>query len=343
MPRTGRLHLDGGYYHVIGRGLERRRIFSGDDDKEDFLERLGIGLAQAKCQCLAFAVMSNHYHLLIRVSDKPLSLLMSKLLSGYATQYNRRKNRSGYVFQNRYKSILCDADSYLLELIRYIHLNPLKAKMVESVDALDRYRWTGHASLADKHSQHWYSRNEVLHLFSRNQKTALKRYRSFIEEGVVTPSNKDLSGGGLIRSYGGWESVRFARQEHEARIGDERILGGSDFVESVLKNDILKLNIQTNWQKNGWNIERLALQVCDYCGIQPAELLQKGRQNAVSTAKSLLCYWSINELRLSSTELAIYLGISQPAVSKSCKRGFDYCRRNELEFDDLLREGELSY
>lgn len=133
MPRIGRLHLEGGYYHVIGRGLERRRIFSGDDDKDDFLERLGLGLAQTDCQCLAFAMMSNHYHLLIRVSTKPLSVLMSKLLGGYATQYNRRKNRSGYVFQNRYKSILCDADNYLLELVRYIHLNPLKAKMVEDI------------------------------------------------------------------------------------------------------------------------------------------------------------------------------------------------------------------
>ncbi len=137
MPRQGRLHIPEGYYHVMGRGLERRRIFSGDIDKIDFLKRLGEGLDHAQCQCLAWALMSNHYHLLIQVSSKPLSKLMSPLLSGYATQYNVRKKRSGYVFQNRYKSILCDADNYLLELIRYIHLNPLKAKIVDSLSVLD--------------------------------------------------------------------------------------------------------------------------------------------------------------------------------------------------------------
>ena len=132
MPRHGRLHLPGGYYHVMGRGLERRSIFAGDEDKKDFLERLGVGLEQTRSQCLAFAMMSNHYHLLIRVSSEPLSQLMGKVLSGYATCYNYRKKRSGYVFQNRFKSILCDADNYLLELIRYIHLNPLRANMVDS-------------------------------------------------------------------------------------------------------------------------------------------------------------------------------------------------------------------
>ncbi len=339
----GRLHIDGGYYHVMGRGLERRRIFSGNDDKEDFLERLGIGLTQTNCQCLAFAVMSNHYHLLIRVSNQPLSFLMSKLLSGYATQYNRRKNRSGYVFQNRYKSILCDADNYLLELIRYIHLNPLKATMVESIDALDRYRWTGHAGLIGKHIQRWHPRREVLKLFGRSRKTALNCYRNFIEEGVNATVDKDLSGGGLVRSYGGWESVKLLRKEHEVRIGDERILGDSDFVESVLRSDILKINKQTDWQKKGWDIERLAIRVCDYCDIKPVELLQKGRQNAVSTAKSLICFWAMNELGLSSTELVAYLGVSQPAISKATKRGADYSQCNALEFKDLMKQDELSY
>ena len=98
-------------------------------------------------QCLAWAIMSNHYHLLMRVGAQPLSKLMSPLLGGYASNYNRRHRRSGYVFQNRYKSILFDADSYLLELVRTIHLNPIKAKILKSLSQLDRYHWTGHAGL----------------------------------------------------------------------------------------------------------------------------------------------------------------------------------------------------
>ncbi len=122
---------------------------------------------------------------------------MSKLLSGYATQYNHRKKRSGYVFQNRYKSILCDADNYLLELIRYIHLNPLKAKMVGNLAELDRYRWTGHAGLMGNHVQTWHNRKDVLQIFSQRRKRATIKYRQFIRDGVSGMKTEDLSGGGL--------------------------------------------------------------------------------------------------------------------------------------------------
>jgi len=113
-------------------------------------------------QCLAWTLMSNHYHLLVRVGSDPLAKLMAPLLGGYASSYNRRHNRCGYVFQNRYKSILCDADNYLLELVRYIHLNPLRAGIVANLKSLDFYPWTGHAGLMGKKQQVWQSVNEVL-------------------------------------------------------------------------------------------------------------------------------------------------------------------------------------
>ncbi|MDG2339300.1 MAG: transposase [Gammaproteobacteria bacterium] len=102
MPRKGRLHLPGGRYLVIGRGLERRYIFKHAEDKEEFLARLGENLSRSGAQCLAWAMMSNHYYLLIRVDTKPLSKLMGPVLSGYAGYYNRRYRRAGYVFQNRF-------------------------------------------------------------------------------------------------------------------------------------------------------------------------------------------------------------------------------------------------
>jgi len=295
-----------------------------------------MGLVQTHSQCLAFGIMSNHYHLLIRVSSDPLSKLMSKLLSGYATHYNHRNKRSGYVFQNRFKSILCDADNYLLELIRYIHLNPLKANMMDDLEKLDRYRWTGHAGLMGNHVQTWHNRKDVLHLFSRQYKLAKKRYRQFIKEGINSMAVEDLSGGGLIRSYGGWDSVKLLRKEHEVRIGDERILGDSDFVESVLKRDVLNLNKITDWQQKGWNLEKLVATVCDYFDVEQKDLSQKGRQNTISTVKSLICYWGTRELGLSSTEIATYLGISQPAISKAGKRGADYSLMNGLEWKKLI-------
>ena len=336
MPRRGRLHSPGGYYHVMGRGSERRKIFSGIMDKEDFLFRLGEGLEQTHIQCLAWALMSNHYHLLLRVSDQPLSKLMSRLLSGYATQYNIRKRRSGYVFQNRYKSILCNEDEYLLELVRYIHLNPLKVKIVRTLSELDRYRWTGHSGILGRHVQQWQSIKDVLRLFGRQSKSAKARYREFVKAGITSNKGMDLSGGGLVRSYGGWEAIANLRKEHTARIGDERILGDSDFVEKSLKQDRLQLDQKTYWIQKGWDLEKLIKRVCDYFEVDSSQLQMKGRANNLSTAKGIICYWGTQKLGISSTEFVNILKISQPAISKASKRGYEYCEQEGLEMEDLF-------
>ena len=135
MPRLGRLHIPDGCYHVMGRGLERCSIFSTIDDKEDFLNRIGAALERNDACGLAWAVMSNHYHLLIKVGANPLSKLMALLLTGYAINYNLRHNRAGYIFLSRFRSIPCDEEEYLLRLLRYIHLNPWKAGMLGDREA----------------------------------------------------------------------------------------------------------------------------------------------------------------------------------------------------------------
>ena len=335
MPRTGRLHIPGGCYHVMGRGLERRRIFNQADDKNDFLERLGNILAQTDVQCLAWAIMSNHYHLLMRVGAQPLSKLMSPLLGGYASSYNRRHRRRGYVFQNRYKSILFDADSYLLELVRTIHLNPIKAKILKSLSQLDRYHWTGHAGLLGIHSQSWQAIEPVLGLFGKRIATARQRYREFMAKGIKTKISPELSGGGLIRSYGGWEAIQALRQDHIVRVGDERILGDSDFVEQALKADALQLKEKTAIQRAGWDIKTLIQRVCAYCEIAPNQLKQKGRSNNLSLAKALICYWGTEHIGATTNELADRLGMSQPAASQSSKRGREYCREQSIEMEGI--------
>lgn len=187
-----------------------------------------------------------------------------------------------------------------------------------------------------KHLYAWHDQQAVLNLFARQRKTAVKRYRQFIQEGMNYQETKDLSGGGLVRSYGGWDSIKFLRKEHEVRIGDERILGDSDFVESVLKNDTLNMSKRTDRKEKGWDLDKLILTVCDYFDVEQTALQRKGRQNTVSLAKSLICYWGTQEIGLSSTVIASFLNISQPAVSKGIKRGEEYCLLHKLEFNDFL-------
>ena len=150
MPRKARLDAPGVLHHIIVRGIERRKIFRDDSDRDDFLKRLGGILRKSQTPCFAWALMPNHFHLLLRTGLTPLSNVMRRLLTGYAVTFNLRHRRSGHLFQNRYKSIVCQEEAYLLELVRYIHLNPMRAKLVADLNALDRYRFCGHGPLMGK-------------------------------------------------------------------------------------------------------------------------------------------------------------------------------------------------
>lgn len=119
MPRQARLNIAGAIYHVITRGIERREIFKDEEDREEFLIRLGEGIKKVECRCYGWALMSNHIHLIIGTGTKSLSELMKRVLTGYAIYFNKKHKRRGYLFQNRYKSILCQEEVYLLELVRY--------------------------------------------------------------------------------------------------------------------------------------------------------------------------------------------------------------------------------
>ena len=150
MPRQPRLDAPGTLHHVIGRGISGIKIFGSKIDREDFLERLGDLVSHDALSVYAWALMSNHFHLLARTGKQFLAASMRKLLTGYAVNFNRRHRRYGHLFQNRYKSIICEDDPYLLELTPYIHLNPLRAGVVKCLEKLRGYPWCGHSVIVGK-------------------------------------------------------------------------------------------------------------------------------------------------------------------------------------------------
>ena len=138
MPRQARIDAPGALHHIIVRGIEQKNIFNDQKDKKQFLDRIGTVFPETNTACYAWCLMSNHVHLLIRSGDRGVSHLMRRLLTGYAIYFNKRHKRHGHLFQNRYQSILCQEDIYLKELVRYIHLNPYRAKMVQSLEQLNK-------------------------------------------------------------------------------------------------------------------------------------------------------------------------------------------------------------
>ena len=137
MPRQARLDAPGTLHHIMGRGIEGIKIFRNRVDRKDFIDRLAALCRAGNIRVYAWALMPNHFHLLVRTEGRPISYSMRKLLTGYVVNFNKRHKRFGHLFQNRYKSIVCEDDPYLLELTRYIHLNPLRAGLVKNLEELD--------------------------------------------------------------------------------------------------------------------------------------------------------------------------------------------------------------
>ena len=329
MPRDKRINLPGVVYHVISRGIERRKIFRDKADREEFLRRLEENLEKTVCQCFGWSLMPNHFHLLVRTGERALSDLMRKLLTGYAIYFNRRHQRHGYLYQNRYKSILCQEEAYLLEMVRYIHLNPLRAGIVSDLKSLDRYPWTGHSVLVGKRRRDWQSVDEVLLRFSSKRRAAIAGYRKFLRDGVGMGRREDLIGGGLRRSAGGWEGIRALRQMKEYWRGDERILGDGDFVNEVLKAAEENMVRKEKLLREGWEIGRLAGRISKEFGVSKKELKSKSRAGILPTARGVLCFLGTHELSISGTEIARYLDVSRPAVSYLIKRGGIYLKEKE--------------
>ena len=225
--------------------------------------------------------MPNHAHFLLRTGRVPLATVMRRLLTGYAVTYNHRHRRHGQLFQNRYKSILCQEDSYLLELVRYIHLNPLRAKLVMDIGSLEGYPYAGHGVLLGKAKNNWQDVNYILGYFGGRIFRARREYRKYMEEEVARGRRKDLTGGGLIRSMGGWVGVKDLGETRVRVKGDERILGDSDFVMEVLRASEEEMERRYRLKAEGYDLDKLAGKAADLFGVKGEDLLPPGKRGKV--------------------------------------------------------------
>ncbi len=337
MPRRARIDAPGAVHHIMARGIERRKIFLDDQDRDSFVRRLGELVNETQTLCYAWALIPNHFHLLLKTGRVPVATFMRRLLTGYAIGFNRRHRRSGHVFQNRYKSILCEQDVYLKELLGYIHLNPLRAGIVEDIKALDRYAYTGHSYLMGRRKKNgWQATDQVLALFAGRVSLARRRYREYIQKGIGQGQSADLVGGGLVRSAGGWSAVRSMRKAGVFLKSDERILGSSDFVHDVLADAQEALDQKYALAAKGIGFSNIVSAVSELTSISPQDLVGPCKQRTIVKARALVCYWSATELGISMTDMSKKLGICVSAVSGAVKKGRQTVEKEGLKLLDLL-------
>jgi putative transposase len=314
MPRQARLDLPGLLQHVIVRGIERRKFFRDDQDREEFVGRLGRLLVATKTDCYAWALLPNHFHLLLRTTEIPLASFMRRLQTGHAVTFNLRHTRSGHLFQNRYKSIVCDEEEYLLELVRYIGLNPLRARLVKDLDGLDQYPWCSHAVLMGNTELSGQCADEVLGRFGAKVGEARRRYREFVEAAVAQGRRDDLVGGGLRRSGGLEQRGRKDRKERQAC--DERILGSGGFVEALWREDALRDRLPPSV-----GLEELVERVAQAYGVAAVDISRRRRLRDLSEARAVVCYLAVRELRYRGSETGAAMHLGRAGLSGAVQRG----------------------
>ena len=320
MPRGARLDAPGTLHHVIVRGIEGGKIVKDDQDRDNFISRLGTLAKETSTAIYGWALLTNHAHILLRSGAAGLPTLMRRLLSGYATSFNRRHQRFGHLFQNRYKSIVCEEDTYFKELVRYIHLNPLRAQLVDSLGRLEHYKWCGHAVVLGRRSNHWQDSDYVLKWFGNKKGEARKAYREFIKEGIDQGRRPDLVGGGLVRSMGGWSVVKSMRRSGMRQMGDGRILGKGEFVEQLLEEASQEIKHQIPNHDLIDRAEKEIRAVCQRENIEVAALRSASRIRSISRLRADLAMKLVHEFGLSLAETARQLGLSTSAIAQILRR-----------------------
>ncbi|MEA3416610.1 MAG: transposase [Thermodesulfobacteriota bacterium] len=334
MPRQARLDAPCVLQHVMARGIERRKIFWDDKDRSFFLERFAVVLEETQTQCYAWALIPNHFHILLRTGATPLSTVMRRLMTGYAVTFNIRHRRSGHLFQNRYKSVVCEEDPYLLELIRYIHLNPLRARLVEDLKSLDKYPWSGHSVLIGKQKNPLVPKippaieedkylaektvEDVLLHFGKTLKEARRRYREFVEKGIKQGRREDLQGGGLMRSSGGDRAALIGLKKEEREKGDERILGSGDFVNEVLGKSAEEFERSARRRPS---LQELMNTVGKLMGVAIEDLRSSSRKRSVVQARAVVSYFAVRKFGYKGAEVGKALSLAAPTVSQNIEKG----------------------
>jgi REP element-mobilizing transposase RayT len=320
MPRQARLDAPGTLHHVILRGTERGVIVADDQDRAAFVTRLGDVTSATGTTIYAWALLPNHAHLLLRSGPPGLPRFMRRLGTGYAITFNHRHQRVGHLFQNRYKSIVVEEEPYLLELVRYLHLNPLRAGLVPDLRALERYPWCGHAALLGHRPPPWLDRAAVLAWFAPTERPAVRAYRAFIREGIPRGRRPELVGGGLVRSLGGWAAVQAIRQRGDHVMADARILGTDAFVERMLADGDARQRTKRAQGQRLRAAQALIRHRCLRAQVGVAELQLGSRRRRVAAVRADLAMRLVAELGLSLADAARRLGVSTSGIAKAIAR-----------------------
>ena len=289
MARKPRVHCAGALYHVILRGNAGQTIFFDDRDRARFYLLLQEGTERFRHRIHAFCLMSNHVHLAIQVADLPLSRIIQNLSFRYTKWVNWLQSMTGHLFQGRYKAVLVDADAYLLELTRYIHLNPVRAGLVIEPE---EHPWSGHRGYIGLEVIPWLTTDWVLSQFSERESSARRGYGRFIQDG---------------------KKEGYQKEYHVGSGMDSRILGDDQFIDRVLEKGQRRTRHRVS-------LDRIIREVCKSFSLEERELLTSGRDHRLSRVRGMAA-WLVMECGIGTLgDLSRRMGRDITTLSSAAKR-----------------------
>ena len=278
MPRKPRIEFPGAFYHVIVRGNHGQVVFHDDQDKKKFLSVLNDYWVKFDFTLYAFVLLDNHVHMLIETQNIPLSKIMQGVNQRYTQYYNLRYKQSGHLFQGRYKAILCQRDSYLLELVSYIHLNPVRAGIIQNPSD---YIWSSHRFYLNNSKSDFINTSFVLSIFSKSSRDARNRYLQFVNNHIGQPHQEDY-------------------YPHPPILGDDTFI-------AQLNLRFEDRNIHFKRSTEQFTLEKIAKIVCDTVGVDICVLRERGRSSSISLSRSLFVFMARNYSYSSNNEIARFL------------------------------------
>jgi REP element-mobilizing transposase RayT len=307
MARKPRVHYPGALYHVILRGNSGQTIFFDDNDRTRFYLLIQEGVERFGHRIHAFCLMTNHVHLAIQIADISLSRILQNLSFRYTRWVNWRQGKTGHLFQGRYKAVLIDADTYLQELTRYIHLNPVRAGMVRETE---KYPWSSYRAYLGLETIPWLTTDWVLSQFSKRLSVARRAYMRFIQEG---------KGGGHQEEY------------HRGSDTDSRILGDDTFIGRVLDEKQMK-------QRQKVSLDKIMVEVCRYLSLKEKDLGGVGKDRRLSEVRGIAA-WLVLELGVCTLgELGKRTGRDVSTLSSAARR-LQIRSKTDLKLAERMKEG----
>jgi len=280
MARKPRIEFSGAFYHVMCRGNRKEPIFSDSSDRERLMRKIGEYKRTYGFILYAFTLMRNHFHFLIETRAHPLSRIMQGLVQSYTQGFNRKYRTVGHVFQGRYKAIVCDRDAYLLNLVRYIHLNPVRAGIVQDPA---EYRWSSHRIYLGLESSSLVDTSFVLSQFGTSVRKSVLAYKAFVAEWIDKESIDDFYS-----------------------VTDQRFLGDEEFIEKA-KHKTGEASAREDAVRKNRSLEEIASKVMDITGIPSDDLCGRSRNKDIVNARSLFVRLCLMHTEFKRKDIAKYL------------------------------------